>query len=263
MEAARDSGVQPQHTLPCPFVSLSCHWRPPHCRDPEQGSRVRTRARGSGVRDAGGRGGGRAQGKSALLAGPRGRPQKAMLKVVAGPDGGGSVRDSGERSLEQIKGGLQGGGLQGARREEMKPAPGRRGANAKRGAPEAAGSAGTVVLGQPGSCSGLYLSTHPRAWSVFPGVGRRASHSSPPLPPPSTGQEDRGSRRASPQGKDHALWLSRCVLSHSLHPQPGSPSPWEGGMLPNRKHELRTPAPHCSPRVLPCLPPLLPLQEWS
>ena len=103
----------------------------------------------------GGGGGRRAQGKLELPAGPRGRPQKVMLKVVAGPDGGGGVRDSGERSLEQIKGGLQGGGLQGAGREEMRPEPRCQGANAKRGAQEEAGSVGTVVLGAH------LLTTHP------------------------------------------------------------------------------------------------------
>lgn len=51
----------------------------------------------------------------------------------------------------------------------------------------------------------------------------------------------------------------RCVLSQPFHPKPGSaPSPWEGGMLPNRKHELRTFPPSCSPRVLSCLPPPTP-----
>lgn len=44
----------------------------------------------------------------------------------------------------------------------------------------------------------------------------------------------------------------------SLHPQPGSPV-WEGGDASTGNMRLRTPRPHCSPRVFPCL--LLPLQN--
>lgn len=258
MEVAWDSGVQPQPTVPCPFVFLSCPRRPPHCWDPGQGSRVGTRAHGSGVRDAGSGGGRRAQGKLELPAGPRGRPQKVMLKVVAGPDGGGGVRDSGERSLEQIKGGLQGGGLQGAGREEMRPEPRCRGANAKRGAQEAAGSAGTVVLGAAWLLFGpLSLHCHPaQAPECPPWSGQRGPIQQPS---PCPTQHRPGGPRfqagiAAGQGP-RSLAECRCVLSQPLYPQPGSAAKsWEGGMLPNGKHELRTPAPHRSPRVLPCLP---------
>lgn len=183
-------------------------------------------------------------------AGPRGWPQKATRKVVAGPDDGGSVRDGGERSLEQIKGGLQGGDLQGARREDMRPAPGCWGANAERGAQEAAGSVGAAWL--PFGPLSLH---RPRTRSVPAWSGRRGPTQQPPLAPPGTGQEDRGSRRASPQVKDHALWLSVAVFSAgpSIPTLGQQPSPWEGGMLPNRKHEPRTCPPAAPPG--PSLPP--------
>lgn len=88
------------------------------------------------------------------------------------------------------------------------------------------------------------------AWS-----GRRGPTQQPPLAPPGTGQEDRGSRRASPQVKDHALWLSVAVFSAgpSIPTLGQQPSPWEGGMLPNRKHEPRTCPPAAPPG--PSLPP--------
>lgn len=206
----------------------------------------------------GGGGGRRAQGKLELPAGPRGRPQKVMLKVVAGPDGGGGVRDSGERSLEQIKGGLQGGGLQGAGREEMRPEPRCQGANAKRGAQEGAGSAGTVVLGAASLLFGpLSLHCHPAQDPECPPWSGQRAPTQQPSPSPT--QHRPGGPRfqagiAAGQGP-RSLAECRCVLSQPLYPQPGSAAKsWEGGMLPNGKHELRTPAPHRSPRVLPCLP---------
>ena len=147
----------------------------------------------------------------------------------------------------------------------MRPASGCWGANAKRGAQEAAGSAGTVVLGAAGLPFGPLSLHRPRTRGVLPGAGRGAPHSSPPLAPPGTGQEGQGSRRASPQVKDPALRLSVAVFSAGLSiPSRGQPpSPWEGGMLPNRKHELRTLPPAAPPGSFPASLPQLPLQGWS
>lgn len=60
LPGTRASSPSPRAPIPL-SVFLSCPWRPPHCQHPGQGSRVRTRACGSGVRDTGGGGGGRAQ----------------------------------------------------------------------------------------------------------------------------------------------------------------------------------------------------------
>ena len=105
-----------------------------------------------------------------------------------------------------------------------------------------------------------FISPPPQDLSCPPWSGQRGPTQQPsPCP---TRHRPGGPRfqRASPQVKDHALRLSVVVFSAGLSiPSRGQPpSPWEGGMLPNRKHELRTFPPSCSPRVLSCVPPPTP-----
>lgn len=132
---------------------------------------------------------------------------ESVLKVVAGPDGGGSVRDSGERSLEQIKGGLQGGGLQGPR-----------------GRDEACTQAEAKCQEEPqrqqgqqaqwcwGSLAPVQAFISPP--TPGPGVsslsGQKSLTQQPSPSPPSTGQEDRGSRRGATGQGPRSLAESLC-----------------------------------------------------